>query len=322
MNELGRKSHWSLDFVRWWLTERPGLKRTYMEMKDLDELIAWGVLMCPGCGAEVALRTGLRAMGKDIVFSTPGGCVSATMGVGVDSNIKVCSIMPILSGAASLATGIKRALKRIGKGDIPVVVWGGDASSADLSFANLSGAAERQENLIYVCYNNEGYMNTGVQRAGTTPLGAMTTTSPVGKTIHGKAEPSKEMALLMAIHPVAYAATASIAFPEDYTRKLRRAIEVKNGFVYLEVFSPCPTGWRFNAEQTINVARLAVETNMYPLWETVDGRLKLNKYGSPRRSLKELTSIVGKYRHLDQSQLDALEEINNRRLRRLKALCR
>ncbi len=322
MNELGRKSHWSLDFVRWWLTERKGIKRTYQEMKDLDELIAWGVLMCPGCGAEVALRTGLRTLGKDIILSTPGGCVSATMGVGEDSNIKVCSIMPILTGAASLATGIKRALKRIGKGDIPVVIWGGDASSADLSFANLSGAAERQENLIYICYNNEGYMNTGVQRAGTTPLGAMTTTSPVGKTIHGKGEPGKEMALLMAMHPVAYAATASIAFPEDYIRKLRKAIEVKQGFVYLEVFSPCPTGWKFEPDQTINVARLAVETRMYPLWESVDGRFKLNRYRSPRRSVKELTSILGKYRHIDQSQLDALGELVNKRFRRLKALSR
>jgi pyruvate/2-oxoacid:ferredoxin oxidoreductase beta subunit len=150
----------------------------------------------------------------------------------------------------------------------------------------------------------------------------MTTTSPVGKTGRGKAEPNKEMALLMAMHPVAYAATASIAFPEDYIRKLHRAMEIKDGFVYLEVFSPCPTGWRFDAEQTITVARLAVETNMYPLWETVDGHLKLNRYGSPRRGLKELTSIVGKYKHLDDPQLDALEETINKRIRRLKALCR
>jgi pyruvate/2-oxoacid:ferredoxin oxidoreductase beta subunit len=322
MAEMAQKSHWSLDFARWWLTERPGLKRTFEDLKDREEQISRGVLMCPGCGAEAGLRIGLRAIGDGIVLATPGGCLSATMGVGVDSNIKVCSILPILSGAASLATGIKRGLKKLGKGDVPVVVWGGDASSADLSFGNLSGAAERQENLIYVCYNNEGYMNTGVQRAGTTPMGAMTTTSPVGKVIRGKGQPSKEMALLMAMHPVAYAATASIAFPEDYIRKLRRAIKVKHGFVYLEVFSPCPTGWRFDGNQSINVARLAVETNLYPLWETVDERIKLTRHGSPRRSIKELTSIVGKYRHLDSSQLDALQELINKRLRRLKALGR
>jgi len=307
--------------VRWWLSERPGITRTYKELKDRDELISWGVLMCPGCGGEVALRTGLRAIGKDIILSNPGGCLAATMGVGEDSNIKVASIMPILPGAASLATGIKRGLKRVGRGHVPVVSWGGDGTSADLSFANISGAAERQEDLVYVCYNNEGYMNTGVQRAGTTPMGAMTTTSPVGKNARGKAEPNKEMALLMAMHPVAYAATASIAYPEDFIRKLRRAMEVKKGFVYVEVFAPCPTGWRFDADKTITVARLAVETNLYPLWESVNGRLKMTQHGSPRRSIKELTGVAGKYKHMDDSQLRDLQKLIDQRFRRLKALC-
>ena len=110
MAEMAQKSHWSLDFARWWLTERPGLKRTFQDLKDREEQISRGVLMCPGCGAEAGLRIGLRAIGDGIVLATPGGCLSATMGVGVDSNIKVCSILPILSGAASLATGIKRGL--------------------------------------------------------------------------------------------------------------------------------------------------------------------------------------------------------------------
>ena len=214
------------------------------------------------------MRHALRRIGPDVVVATPPGCIPGMGSVGYNglTGTKVPVFHPLLTNTASMLAGVRRHYKRMGR-DVMAVALAGDGGTADVGFQSLSGAAERGEEILYICVDNEGYMNTGMQRSGCTPYGAWTSTTPVGERAHGKTQDAKNLPLLMVMHNCAYVATASTAFMEDLYAKLERAIEAaKTGFAYLHIYSPCTTGWRFPSTRTSKWPQ-GGRTNFVLLWE-------------------------------------------------------
>jgi pyruvate/2-oxoacid:ferredoxin oxidoreductase beta subunit len=203
-----------------------------------------------------------------------------------------------------------------------VVCFTGDGCATDVGFQPLSGAAERGEHFIYLAYDNEGYMNTGNQRSSATPLGAATTTTPVGKIKRGKPTMSKNMPLVMLMHRPAYMATATVSHLEDFAKKLKKAQEkIKEGFVYLHVFSPCPVGWRVDSNRVIEVCRAAVRTNYFPLWEAENGKPRFTLEVANPKPVSELTKLIRKFSHLKEDELAALQKAVDERYTLIKNLC-
>jgi phenylglyoxylate dehydrogenase beta subunit len=289
---------------------------------DLEDLVVPGLSACLGCNSEMLLRHTLRRIGSNVVVATPPGCIAGVGSVGVNAKtgLKTPVFHPLLTNTASMLAGAKRYYKRIGR-DVTMLAMAGDGGTADVGFQSLSGAAERGEQMIYICVDNEGYMNTGVQRSSTTPYGAWTSTTPVGSVLRGKTRDAKPMPLLMVMHNCEYVATASTAFMEDYYAKLEKAIEAaKKGMAYIHVFSPCPTGWRFPPGKLIEVARQAVETNIVPLWEfeLKEGGIRFTHPVDKPLPVQAYLSLIGKYKHLDEKQTAFIQEQTNRKIATLK----
>jgi len=288
---------------------------------DVEDLVAPGISSCLGCNTELLFRHSLRKIGSNTVLAIPPGCTAGVGAVGVNgvTATKVPSFHPLLTNTASMLAGIKRYYDRIGR-DITMMAFAGDGGTADVGFQSLSGAAERGEKMIYICIDNEGYMNTGVQRSSTTPYGAWTSTTPVGSALKGKTRDAKYLPIIMMMHNCEYVATASTAFMDDFYEKLDKAQEAsKKGMAYLHVFSPCPTGWRFPPEKLIEVGRKAVESNIVPLWEYSNAtkRLEFTHPVDDPIPIKDYLFLIGKYKHLDTSQLELIEEIRDRRIEML-----
>ncbi len=287
-----------------------------------EEQFVGGVAWCAGCPLELIARFVPKILGKNVVFvGTPSCSAPVLHGQNVGSWHKVAYMASVMTGVPSKATGLSRYYHRIGK-EATVVCFTGDGCAADVGFQPLSGAAERNEKIIYICYDNEGYMNTGNQRSSATPLGAATTTTPVGKVDRGKPTMSKNLPLIIAMHNVAYAATASPSHLEDFAKKLLKAKEKKEeGFAYLHVFSPCPVGWRIDSNLTIEVCRMAVRTNYFPLWEADNGRFRLTHEVANPRPVQELTKLMRKFSHLKEADMENLQKSVNERYALIKALC-
>ena len=198
----------------------------------------------------------------------------------------------------------------------------GDGATADVGFAGLSGAAQSGENIIYICIDNEAYMATGIQSSGTTPLSAWTFTSPVGRHARGKPRPAKYMPLIMADHGIPYTATATVSHLEDYARKLTKAKQVKDGLVYIHVFSPCWTGWRADEDKSVEVSRMAVETNYFPLWECEGGEFRLNYIPKQRLPIREFTKLMGRFNHLKEEDLEMFQKMVDDRFSLIESLTR
>ncbi len=263
---------------------------------------------CQGCGAELLVRASLKVLGKEAVIFTASSCLPMMVSnLGSDKAFQRNTLYYCrMTNIASSMTGIRRYFRRIGK-DAYVVAFAGDGSTADVGFQNLSAAAERGENIIYICYDNEGYMNTGIQRSSTTPLSAWTTTTPVGGIDRGKSRPHKNIPAILAFHRVAYVATATTAFLEDYVQKLTKAMALKDGMAYIHFLSPCPTGWRALPENLVEVSRMAVETNVFPLWEAERGKFRFTYQPKKVKPVAEYTRMQGRFAHLSQEELSQLQ---------------
>jgi pyruvate ferredoxin oxidoreductase beta subunit len=209
---------------------------------------------------------------------------------------------------AATASGVVAALKSQGREDITVVGWAGDGGTADIGIQALSGAAERETNFIYICYDNEAYGNTGLQRSGATPYGAWTTTTPSGKK-----ERKKDMPMIMAAHRIPYVATACPSYPIDFVNKLRRAKEIK-GTKYIHVLAPCPTGWRYDTAKSVEMGRLAVTTGMWALYEIENGKFKLNSPSdrlidkAKRKPVKEYLVLQERFRGLSDTDVEKIQK--------------
>jgi pyruvate ferredoxin oxidoreductase beta subunit/2-oxoisovalerate ferredoxin oxidoreductase beta subunit len=280
-----------------------------------DELMSPGHLGCQGCGAGNAMRFALKGLGPKTVIVMPACCWSVIDGPFPHSSIGVPLFHTAFETAGSTASGIKAGLVMRGDTETQVVAWAGDGGTFDIGLQALSGAAERNDDFIYVCYDNEAYMNTGIQRSGATPEGAWTTTTP---TKFPKENPKKNMLDILVAHRIPYAATTSIAYPEDMIAKFHKARFI-TGTRFIHIFAPCPTGWKAAPELTIELARLATETLMFPLLEVFGGeRWVVSK---PRRikPVAEYIKPQGRFRHLTDEDIARMQKEADRNWRRLLA---
>jgi phenylglyoxylate dehydrogenase beta subunit len=285
-----------------------------------EDPLAPGVSACRGCPSELYLRMALKILGKNTILFTTPSCACAWMhGVYPNASTKLPRLHCLFDNVAACMTGVSLYQKSIGK-DVNCVSYCGDGSTVDIGFQALSGAAERNENIIYICYDNEGYMNTGDQRSSATPYLARTTTTPVGAARRGKEQGSKYVPLLMFFHGISYVATANIAYPEDYARKLTKAMQTKDGMSYLHLYSPCPTGWGTPEDRSIELCRLAVETHHFPLWEADHGTIKLNYASDHPKPMKEYVKRLGKYNHITAAEMDDLQTRVDNRYEMIKSL--
>jgi phenylglyoxylate dehydrogenase beta subunit len=284
--------------------------RIYNEVGGWEDLFAPGLSGCQGCNSELLMRHALRRVGPDTVLATPPGCVPGMGAVGYNglTGTKVPVFHPLLTNTAAMLTGIKRQYKRLGR-EVTAMAIAGDGGASDVGFQSLSGAAERGEQILFLVVDNEGYMNTGMQRSSCTPFGAWTSTTPLGSESRGKTQDAKNLPLIMVDHHCEYVATASTAFMEDFYDKLDKAIAAaKRGFAYLHVYSPCTTGWRFPSELNMEVARKAVETNFVMLWEyTPREGLHLSRSIDSPLPVAEYLKTMGRFRHLSKEQLDHIQ---------------
>ena len=269
------------------------------------ELMNPGHLGCPGCGATIAMKLALQALGENTMVVIPACCWGVIAGPYPQSALNVPVLQTAFATAGAAASGLRAALDIRGESDTTVLTWAGDGGTFDIGFQSLSGAVERNEDCIFVCYDNEAYMNTGVQRSSATPYGMRTTTTPAGQW---KRTGKKNILEAMAAHRLPYAATASIGYPEDLIRKFEKAKAIRGGSRFLHVLAPCPTGWRIESELTVKIARLAVQTNVFPLYE-VDGGVKYTLNFKGERGVVDYLAVQGRFKHLSPSDFARIQEM-------------
>ena len=273
-----------------------------------SDLFTPGHRACPGCGATIAVRAILAATGPDVVVVSPTGCLETFTSPYPYTSWGVPWIHVLFENAAAVASGVEAGLKRRGlAGKVKVVVIGGDGGTFDIGLGALSGMFERGHDVTYICYDNEAYMNTGVQRSGATPVGASTMTTPAGRQAWGKERPKKNMPAIALAHGIPYVATASIAYPHDLVRKVKQALAIP-GPKYLEVHSPCPIGWGFDSSRTVEIARLAVQTGLMPLYEVRPGEPPKVRKLNARRPVADYLQPQKRFRHLFE-QFDGAKHI-------------
>jgi pyruvate/2-oxoacid:ferredoxin oxidoreductase beta subunit len=274
-----------------------------------EELMSSGHLACQGCGATLAMRYALKALGQKTILCIPACCWSVVDGPFPHSSLDVPIYHCAFETAASSASGVRAGLDMVGDKETTVMAWAGDGGTFDIGIQALSGAAERNEDFIYACYDNEAYMNTGIQRSSATPLGAWTTTTPVK---HYKKERKKDIIGIMAAHAIPYIATASIAYPEDMVKKFKKAKDI-HGTRFIHIYAPCPTGWKSRPDDTVKLARLAVQTGYFPLYEVEDGeKWTLNLKIKERKPITDYLKLQGRFRHLKQDEIDLIQaEVDN-----------
>ncbi len=269
-----------------------------------EELITSGHTACQGCGAMLAMRYALKALGPKTMITVPACCQIVIVGPVTHTNLNVPMLSSAFASAASTAAGIKAGLEVQGKDDINVVAWAGDGGTFDIGIQALSAAAERHEDILYFCYDNEAYMNTGRQRSSATPYGSWTMTTPRDNL---KNVPKKDIVQIMAAHKIEYIATLSIAHPEDFIRKVKKAALIK-GTKFFHILSPCPSGWLSKPEYTIRIARMAVNTNCFPLYEIENGeKYTVNIKLRDKTPISEYLKLQGRFSYLTEDMINQIQ---------------
>ncbi len=276
-----------------------------------------GHTACAGCGQAIAARLVVEAAGANTIIANNTGCLEVFTTKYPETAWGVPWIHSLFENSAAVASGIEAALKYLGKKEtINVIAQGGDGSTADIGLQALSGMLERGHDILYVCYDNEAYMNTGVQRSGLTPFDTNTTTSPSGEQSSGNIRPKKPMPEICLAHGIPYVATASAGFPQDLQRKVKKAISIK-GPKYIQIHVPCPLGWRHETNQMLPVAKLAVDCALYPLFEYENGVLTGRKQIVPK-PVDEYLKIQGRFKHLlnNPEEVKKIQEIADNNIRK------
>jgi len=264
-----------------------------------NRLLDSGHLACPGCAAPLAMKLVLNALGPNTVVVLPASCFTIISGPWPQSSLQVPVFHTAFATGPAVASGVRAALDLQGKEDTTVLVWVGDGGTFDIGLQSLSGAAERNENILYCCYDNEAYMNTGIQRSSATPWGAWTTTTPAQ---FPEASNKKDMLAIMAAHNIPYAATATPAYPMDLIQKVNLA-KVMRGTRFLHLLSPCPPGWKCGDDEGLELARMAVQSRVFPMVEVEDGRhwrFTMEHAGDP---VEPYLRRQGRFRHLSAEQV-------------------
>lgn len=272
---------------------------TPMKFDYSDRVLKPGYTSCLGCGEALAMRIVAQAVGSDAIFTNCTGCSEIFTSRYPESSWSAPWIHSLFENSAAIASGVHAALKHKGKLEgINVIGTGGDGGTADIGLQCLSGAFERGDDMLYVCWDNEAYMNTGIQRSSLTPLDAATTTSPAGDVSWGNDRPKKDVPAIMAAHNIPYVAVASCGYYREIPRLVKKALDVR-GPKYLQIHAVCPLGWRSDPAKSCEIARAAFETGCYPLYEIIEGETKTHR--PPKggwRPVEEYLKPQGRFRHL------------------------
>ncbi len=276
------------------------------------ELFSPGHKACQGCAPALALRYMLKAAGPNTIACNATGCMEIISSAYPDLAWGVPWIHVAFENAAAVASGVESAVKvlqrkgRLPKEKVNVIAIGGDGGTFDIGLQALSGMLERGQDVLYLCYDNEAYMNTGIQRSSGTPIFAATTTSPAGKAVPGQTTFKKDLGMIAAAHNVSYVATASVAYPFDFMEKVKRALAT-NGSKLIHIFAPCPTGWRCQPKDIIKIGRLAVQTGLFPLYEYQNGQYKMSLDLPFLKPITTYLKLQGRYRHVTDEMVQVIQ---------------
>jgi pyruvate ferredoxin oxidoreductase beta subunit len=288
------------------------------------EALAEGHNFCIGCGEALAIRLACKAVGENMIIGMATGCDEVCTTPLPVTSWRVPWLHTLFENVGAEISGVEAGLKalmrkgKIPERDIKCIGMAGDGGTSDIGVQALSGAIERGHDFLYICWDNEAYMNTGIQRSSSTPYGASTTTAPAGKVSIGQKTHKKNMVEICVAHNIPYAATACPSYPFDLMNKVRKGAEVK-GPAYVHILSPCPTGWRYPSNMTIQMGRLAVETGIFPLYEVENGRYRLNVDRPTLKPVEEYLRPQGRYRHLTDKEIQEIQERVREDFARLKA---
>ena len=282
-------------------------KTTILNLPE-DELVHPGNRACAGCGLSLIYRIGLKALGRDTILVVPPSCLTVLQGLYPIAATQLPCLNVTFASTAAAATGILGAMRAMKNTSTTVAAWAGDGGTSDIGLQALSGACERGEDFIFICYDNEAYMNTGVQRSGTTPQGVLTTTTPIS----GKKQKNKNVPAIIAAHGIPYVATASPAYPLDLYDKICKAKTI-SGPKYIHVHTPCPSGWGFNPRYSIKIGRLAVESGLYDLYENENSRFELSSPSrrllkKDRRPVQEYLETQARFRGFSEEQIASIQK--------------
>jgi pyruvate ferredoxin oxidoreductase beta subunit len=298
-----------------------------MSIKTVDtkERFAPGHRACIGCGEALAVRMACQVLGDNTIIVQATGCMEIVSSQLPYTSWEVPWIHTLFENAAAVASGIESGLKAMTRkgirdsSNVKVVAMAGDGGTSDIGLQALSGALERGHNFIYMCFDNEAYMNTGIQRSSATPYGATTTTSPAGKAGIGQITWKKNLPAIAAAHDIPYVATACPSYYRDLMNKVKKAMDVK-GPAYLHILSPCPTGWRCPTDNAIEVGRLAVQTGIFPLYEVENGKYKINLNSSALKPVADYLKMQGRFRHLSENEINYIQKKVNADWAKLQSL--
>jgi len=276
------------------------------------ENFAPGHRACSGCGEALAVRLVCKALGKNVIIVMATGCMEIVSSQLPYTSWEVPWIHTLFENSAIVASGVEAGRKALARKGVSVpkakvVAMGGDGATFDIGLQALSGAFERGQDFLYVCLDNEAYMNTGIQRSSATPFGASTTTQPAGKVSLGQPTWKKNMPAIAIAHDIPYVATASPSYPFDLMNKVRKAIDIE-GPTYIHVLSVCPTGWRTPSDLSVRLGRLAMETGVFPLYEVENGKYTLNFDPPQLRPVEDYIRPQGRFRHLTPDMIDKIQE--------------
>ncbi len=283
---------------------------TLKELSKKEDRFTHGHRMCSGCGAPIVVKIALMATEYPVVVSNATGCLEVSSCISEFTAWNVPWIHTAFENSAATISGVEtmyRSLKKQGKFDqeVKFIGFGGDGGTYDIGFQSLSGAMERGHDMLYICYDNGAYMNTGIQRSSATPLGADTTTCPAGSVIPGKLRTRKNMTKIMAAHDIPYVAQASPSHWQDLFKKVQKAHEIK-GPKFINIIAPCNRGWRSKTDDAIALARLAVNTCYWPLYEIEDGVTRITVMPKEKVPVAEFMKPQGRFKHLFSPENEGL----------------
>ncbi|MBN1862796.1 MAG: pyruvate synthase subunit beta [Dehalococcoidales bacterium] len=287
------------------------------------ESFAPGHRACVGCGEALAVRLACKALGHDAIVVSATGCMEVVSSPFPETSWRLPWIHTLFENAAAVASGVESGLKALVKKgkrpdrEIGIVAMAGDGGTSDIGLQALSGALERGHDLLYICFDNEAYMNTGIQRSSATPFGASTTTAPAGKVSIGQVTWKKNLAAITAAHDIPYVATACPSYPFDLMTKVKKAVS-KPGPAFMHIISVCPTGWRCAPDLTIKIGRLAVETGIFPIYEIEDGEYKMSLDLAELRPVQDYFKLQGRFRHLSEEMIKRIQDRVSKEYARLK----
>ena len=281
-----------------------------------EELIDPGHSACQGCGEVIAMRHVFKALGDKAIATIPAGCSTIISGAYPRESWDVPIMHIAFEAAGASVSGIEAALKAKGKDDVTPVAWAGDGGTADIGIQALSGAIERGHDFVYIMADNEAYMNTGIQRSSSTPYGAWTTTTPVGKNRTFEQREKKNVMDIVAAHDIPYAASANIAYIEDLTDKVKKAQEI-DGPGFVQIYTSCPTGWKMDPKDSVTVARKAVQSRMWNLYEFEDEEWNINVTIDDPIPVEDYLMMQGRFRHLKDDEIEKIQKHTDKQWEKL-----